>query len=152
MVGTYYINSAMVGSSSYYMPWSQIHELANAGNEIGGHTLHHTNLTTVSASTATTEVCQDRTNLRNQGFSPVASFAYPEAEANATAEQVVQSCGYSSARVVGDISCGGAVRTPRPSHPRTPTGCGPRRASPPAPPWPTCRALSPTPRPTVAAG
>jgi len=69
LVGTYYINSAMVGTSSYYMPWSQIHELATAGNEIGGHTLHHTNLTTVSTSTATTEVCQYRTNLLNQGFS-----------------------------------------------------------------------------------
>jgi peptidoglycan/xylan/chitin deacetylase (PgdA/CDA1 family) len=128
MVGTYYINSAMVGSSSYYMPWSQIHELANAGNEIGGHTLHHTNLTTVSTSTATTEVCQDRTNLRNQGFSPVASFAYPEAESNATAEQIVQSCGYSSARVVGDISCGGGcpyaetIPPPDPYRLRTPEG------------------------------
>jgi peptidoglycan/xylan/chitin deacetylase (PgdA/CDA1 family) len=107
MVGTYYINSAMVGTSSYYMPWSQIHDLANAGNEIGGHTLHHTNLTTVNTATATTEVCDDRTNLLNQGFSPVASFAYPEAEANATAEQIVQNCGYSSARVVGDVACGG---------------------------------------------
>jgi peptidoglycan/xylan/chitin deacetylase (PgdA/CDA1 family) len=128
LVGTYYINSAMVGSSSYYMPWSQIHELANAGNEIGGHTLHHTNLTTVSTSTATTEVCQDRTNLRDQGFSPVASFAYPEAESNATAEQIVQSCGYSSARVVGDISCGGGcpyaetIPPPDPYRLRTPEG------------------------------
>jgi peptidoglycan/xylan/chitin deacetylase (PgdA/CDA1 family) len=104
LTGTYYINSAMVGSSGYYMPWSQIHDLANAGNEIGGHTLHHTNLTTVSTATATTEVCQDRTNLLNQGFSPVASFAYPEAASNATSEQIVQNCGYSSARTVGNIN------------------------------------------------
>ena len=45
MVGTFYINSAMVGSSTYYMTWAQIHALAAAGNEIGGHTLHHANLT-----------------------------------------------------------------------------------------------------------
>jgi peptidoglycan/xylan/chitin deacetylase (PgdA/CDA1 family) len=128
MVGTYYINSAMVGSSSYYMPWSQIHDLANAGNEITGHTLHHTNLTTVSATTARTEVCQDRTNLLNQGFSPVASFAYPEAESNATAEQIVQDCGYSSGRGVGDISCGGGcpyaetIPPPNPYRLRTPDG------------------------------
>ena len=107
MVGTYYINSAMVGSSSYYMTWPQIQSLAAAGNEIGGHTLHHTNLTTVSATTARTEVCNDRTNLVNQGFSPVASFAYPEAESNSTAEQIVRDCGYTSARGVGDTSCGG---------------------------------------------
>jgi peptidoglycan/xylan/chitin deacetylase (PgdA/CDA1 family) len=128
MVGTYYINSAMVGSSSYYMPWSQIHELANAGNEIGGHTLHHTNLTTVSTTQATTEVCNDRTNLLNNGFSPVASFAYPEAAYSASAAQVVQSCGYSSARMVGDISCGGGcpyaetIPPPDPYYLRTPDG------------------------------
>jgi hypothetical protein len=86
------------------MPWSQIHELANAGNEIGGHTLHHTNLTTVSTTQATHEVCDDRTNLHNNGFSPVTSFAYPEAASNASSEQIVQSCGYSSARTVGNIN------------------------------------------------
>jgi peptidoglycan/xylan/chitin deacetylase (PgdA/CDA1 family) len=109
MVGTYYINSAMVGSSSYYMNWTQIHDIANAGNEIGGHTLHHTNLTTVSTSTATTEVCDDRTNLLGQGFAPVASFAYPEAAVNSTAETIVKNCGYTNGRGVGDAACGGCV-------------------------------------------
>ena len=60
MKGTYYINSALVGSSSYYMTWSQLHDLYNAGNEIGGHTLHHVNLKTLSTADATTEVCDDR--------------------------------------------------------------------------------------------
>jgi peptidoglycan/xylan/chitin deacetylase (PgdA/CDA1 family) len=109
MAGTYYINSAMVGTSSYYMTWTQIHDIANAGNEIGGHTLHHTNLTTVSTSTATTEVCDDRKNLLAQGFSPVASFAYPEAAVNSTAETIVKNCGYTSGRGVGDAACGGCV-------------------------------------------
>jgi peptidoglycan/xylan/chitin deacetylase (PgdA/CDA1 family) len=127
LTGTYYINSAMVGSSGYYMPWSQIHDLANAGNEIGGHTLHHTNLTTVNTATATTEVCNDRTNLINNGFSPVTSFAYPEAASNSTAEQIVQGCGYTSARMVGDISCGGCpyaetIPPPDPYFLRTPDG------------------------------
>jgi peptidoglycan/xylan/chitin deacetylase (PgdA/CDA1 family) len=103
MAGTYYINSAQVGTSGYYMTWPQIHALADAGNEIGGHTLHHVNLTNVSATTAQTEVCQDRQNLLNQGFSPVSSFAYPEAAVNATAKQVVQQCGYTSGRGVGNI-------------------------------------------------
>jgi peptidoglycan/xylan/chitin deacetylase (PgdA/CDA1 family) len=107
MTGTYYINSAMVGSSSYYMTWPQIHALADAGNEIGGHTLHHTNLTTVNLATAQQEVCDDRQNLLNEGFSPVASFAYPEAAVNATAKQVVQQCGYTSGRGVGNIYSGG---------------------------------------------
>jgi peptidoglycan/xylan/chitin deacetylase (PgdA/CDA1 family) len=106
MTGTYYINSALVGSSSYYMTWPQIHALADAGNEIGGHTLHHTNLTRVDLATAQREVCDDRQSLLNQGFSPVVSFAYPEAATNATAEQVVQQCGYTTGRGVGNINSG----------------------------------------------
>jgi peptidoglycan/xylan/chitin deacetylase (PgdA/CDA1 family) len=104
MTGTYYINSAMVGSSSYYMTWSQIHDLFNAGNEIGGHTLHHKDLTKLSTAEATTEVCDDRTNLINNGFAPVTSFAYPNAASNTSVEQIVQGCGYSSGRTVGNIN------------------------------------------------
>jgi peptidoglycan/xylan/chitin deacetylase (PgdA/CDA1 family) len=103
MTGTYYINSAMVGSSSYYMTWPQIHALADAGNEIGGHTLHHKDLTKLSTTEATTEVCDDRTNLIDNGFSPVTSFAYPYAANNTTAEQIVKGCGYGSGRDVGSI-------------------------------------------------
>lgn len=101
--GTFYVNSAMVGTSSYYMTWPQIHTIADAGNEIGGHTLHHINLTSVNTTTATHEVCDDRTAIIAQGFPTPASFAYPEADYNNTAKQIVQSCGYSSARTVGDI-------------------------------------------------
>jgi len=103
LVGTYYINSAMVGSSGYYMTWPQIHDIAAAGNEIGGHTLHHVNLNNVSESTARTEVCDDRSALIAQGFSPVKSFAYPEAAVNVTAEQIVKECGYDTGRSVGDL-------------------------------------------------
>jgi peptidoglycan/xylan/chitin deacetylase (PgdA/CDA1 family) len=106
MRGTYYINSALVGSSSYYMPWSQIHDLYNAGNEIGGHTLHHADLTRVSSTEAQREVCDDRTALIGQGFSAVTSFAYPYAAVDNTAEQIVQNCGYTSGRGVGGISSG----------------------------------------------
>ena len=111
MQGTYYINSGLVGSSPYYMSWPQIHDLASGGQEIGGHTLNHTDLTTLSLSAAQREACNDRANLLNQGFSPVTSFAYPYAAVNATAEQAVQSCGYTSGRGVGGIvsgnQCGG---------------------------------------------
>jgi len=127
MTGTYYINSAMVGSSSYYMTWPQIHDLGNAGNEIAGHTLHHTNLTTVGAAQARTEVCDDRTNLINNGFAPVVSFAYPEAESNLTAQQIVRDCGYTNARAVGDVACNGCpnaetIPPANPYHLRTPDG------------------------------
>jgi peptidoglycan/xylan/chitin deacetylase (PgdA/CDA1 family) len=106
MRGTYYINSGWVGTSDYYMTWPQIHDLGAAGNEIGGHTVKHTDLTSVSLTTAQHEVCDDRANLIAQGFAPPVSFAYPYAAYNTTAEQVVQGCGYLSARGVGGVVSG----------------------------------------------
>src|SRR5262245_32369778 len=102
MTGTFYINSAMVGSSLYYLRWPQIHNLAAAGNEIGGHTLRHANLSKVSRSAGLADVCRDRQNLIDRGFSPVESFAYPDAGVDATAKQVVQNCGYTTGRSAGD--------------------------------------------------
>jgi peptidoglycan/xylan/chitin deacetylase (PgdA/CDA1 family) len=127
MAGAYYINSAMVGSGAYYMSWPQIAELAAAGNEVGGHTLHHVNLTTVDGPRATTEICDDRQNLINRGFAPVRSFAYPEAAFTPAAEQVVRGCGYTSARAAGNVSCGGCppaetIPPPDPYDLRTPEG------------------------------
>ncbi len=97
MNGTFFINSSRIGTSSYYMTWSQIHDLYNAGNEIGGHTADHDNLTTVDPAEAQRQVCDDRANLLNQGFQPT-DFAYPFGAYNASTEQMVASCGYDAAR------------------------------------------------------
>jgi peptidoglycan/xylan/chitin deacetylase (PgdA/CDA1 family) len=109
MHGTLYVPSGKVGSDSYYMTWPQVHDFAAAGNEIGGHTVHHVDLTTVSTTQARAEVCDDRQNIINQGFPAPVSFAYPLARTNAGVEQVVRDCGYSSARGVGNVGCGGCV-------------------------------------------
>jgi peptidoglycan/xylan/chitin deacetylase (PgdA/CDA1 family) len=112
MHGTFFINSAEVGTSGFYMNWSQIHDLADGGNEIGGHTLHHPDLTTLSTADATTEICDDRTALVNQGFT-VTDFAYPYGHTNSQIESIVQSCGYNSARgVTGIASPGGCTNCP----------------------------------------
>src|SRR4051794_14814064 len=103
MAGTFYIIPGLVGTSPYYLPWAGVHALADAGNEIGGHTVHHVNLTTVDATTARAEVCDSRTALLAQGFSPVTAFAYPEAGVNRTAEKIVAQCGYTSGRGVGNL-------------------------------------------------
>ena len=101
MHGTFYINSARVGTSSYYMTWSQIHDLYNAGNEIAGHTALHAHLTQTNPVEAKREICDDRVNLLNQGFQPT-DFAYPYGEYNANVEQMVAACGYNSARTTSD--------------------------------------------------
>jgi peptidoglycan/xylan/chitin deacetylase (PgdA/CDA1 family) len=94
---TFFINSGNVGTSPSYMTWDQLTGLAADGNEIGGHTVNHVNLTTVSTDAATYQVCQDRQNLISHGFT-VTDFAYPYGASNSTVESIVQNCGYSSAR------------------------------------------------------
>jgi peptidoglycan/xylan/chitin deacetylase (PgdA/CDA1 family)/archaellum component FlaF (FlaF/FlaG flagellin family) len=97
MHATFYINSARVGSSSYYMDWSQIHDLYADGNEIGGHTADHVNLPQIDPAEAQRQICHDRVNLLNQGFQPT-DFAYPYGSYNSSVEQMAQGCGYNSAR------------------------------------------------------
>jgi peptidoglycan/xylan/chitin deacetylase (PgdA/CDA1 family) len=125
MDATFYVNSGTIGQSGD-LTWTQLQELRDDGNEIGGHTLNHARLTEVSPEEARRQVCDDRAALVSHGFSPT-SFAYPESLYNATVQQIVRDCGYSSGRTVGYLAdrCSGcpyaesippldayAVRTP----------------------------------------
>lgn len=104
MRGTFYVNSAKVGTSSFYMTWAQIGALAAAGNEIAGHTLTHVKLTdtALSETERRRQVCEDRQNLIARGYDPV-TFAYPYGAFDAAVESIVRDCGYSAARRVGGI-------------------------------------------------
>jgi peptidoglycan/xylan/chitin deacetylase (PgdA/CDA1 family) len=90
------------------MTWEQLHALAADGNEIGGHTLHHVDLTDakLTADQKRHEVCDDRQRLIQQGFNAV-SFAYPYGAYDKAAEALVKSCGYLSARSTGGVAEGG---------------------------------------------
>lgn len=101
--GTFYVNSAQIGSSGYYMTLAQIRALQSQGHEIGGHTLDHPHLGSLTAAQQQHEICDDRTALRNLGF-PAVSFAYPYGEAPTTSQQYALQCGYASARGVGGLS------------------------------------------------
>jgi peptidoglycan/xylan/chitin deacetylase (PgdA/CDA1 family) len=105
--GTFFINTGLTGAIDSAMTWAQLSDVNNAGNEIAGHTLHEYNLkTSTDTQTKTTEVCQDRQNLIQHGFYPV-SFAYPFGAYDATAESIVQGCGYTSGRAAGGIDVAG---------------------------------------------
>lgn len=104
MHGTFYINSALVASDAYHMNWSQVDATAAAGNEIAGHTLDHPDLTTLSPAQQTQQICDDRQALIARGHDPV-SFAYPHAKWDTTSRAAAQSCGYTSARGVGNVGC-----------------------------------------------
>ncbi|MER6814218.1 polysaccharide deacetylase family protein [Spirillospora sp. NPDC000708] len=119
MKGTYYINSARVGTSGY-MTQAEIASLESAGNEIGGHTITHADLPTLSTAEQQRQVCDDRVALLNMGFT-VKNFAYPYGNASSTSEQVVHDCGYNSARTVGGVVSPGDC-----------SGCGYAETIPPA--------------------
>ena len=94
---TFYINSNNIGLSPSFLSWNQVADLAADGNEIAGHTLDHVDLTSVTSTEATRQVCNDRQALISHGFAAT-DFAYPYGASNTSVESIVRGCGYSSAR------------------------------------------------------
>ena len=126
MKATFFVNSNLTGRDAYYMTWDQVRDLADDGNEIGGHTLDDVNLTLVDHSEARRQVCEDRQNLLRRNFA-VTHFAYPYAGADPALEAIVKECGYAAARGVGDVACprcptAESIPPADPYHLRTPDG------------------------------
>ncbi len=101
---TYFVNTNKVGTAGA-MTWAQLQQVASEGNEVGGHTLDHINLTTVSTTEAQRQVCDDRNNLVGHGYDPK-NFAYPNGAWNAAVKTIVSGCGYLSARTTGGLDYG----------------------------------------------
>jgi peptidoglycan/xylan/chitin deacetylase (PgdA/CDA1 family) len=104
MRGTFYINSGTVGSKGFFMSWPQVDGLASTGHEIGGHTIDHQRLTTLTAAAQRQEVCDDATTLRSRGYA-ITDFAYPYGAGSVEPGvlSALSDCGYLSARKVGEI-------------------------------------------------
>ncbi|MDD7941999.1 polysaccharide deacetylase family protein [Actinomycetospora lutea] len=116
---TFYVNSGLVDrADGSTMTWDQIRGLAADGNDIGGHTLTHASLPELSSTERQHQVCDDRARLVALGLRPE-SFAYPTGATDPRIEETVRSCGYTSARTVGDIAYAGEVHA-EPLPPRDP--------------------------------
>jgi peptidoglycan/xylan/chitin deacetylase (PgdA/CDA1 family) len=122
MRGTFFINSSFIGLPGY-MTRANLDTLKARGHEIGGHTVSHQSLPSLSADEQNRQVCMDRNTLLSWGFA-VTSFAYPFVEFDASTEALAQTCGYNSARSVGDIRS-----------PFSCTGCPTAETVPPADPY-----------------
>jgi peptidoglycan/xylan/chitin deacetylase (PgdA/CDA1 family)/N-acetyl-beta-hexosaminidase len=103
MKGTFYVNSSNIGQAGY-LTWPQLTAFNVAGNEIAGHTLTHPDLTTLTASQAQHEICDDRTAIQGHGF-VVPDFAYPFGAYDGNTgggtmdvSSIVRNCGYASGR------------------------------------------------------
>jgi peptidoglycan/xylan/chitin deacetylase (PgdA/CDA1 family) len=102
MTATFFVNTGFIGNAEH-LSWADLHTLFDAGNEIAGHTLHHTDLKPLTTAEARQEVYTDRNNLVGEGF-PATSFAYPFGSFDSGTELVVRDCGYNSGRGVSGIS------------------------------------------------
>jgi peptidoglycan/xylan/chitin deacetylase (PgdA/CDA1 family) len=100
---TFFVNSPRFDRGNHYMTLAQVLDLQSRGHEIGGHTLDHPHLPTLSPNAQRIEICDDRASLLAQGLD-VRHFAYPFGEASADTEAAAQFCNYNSARGVGDLT------------------------------------------------
>ncbi len=112
LVGTWYITTGWIGAQGY-LTRAQLSQIQADGNEIGGHTVTHPDLTQVPTTESKAQICNGRAALQSWGFQP-RSFAYPFSTANATVEQQAAQCGYTTSRGLGDVrspaSCGTCQR------------------------------------------
>lgn len=100
--GTFYVVSGWINADGY-LSLDQLRSMAAMGNEIGGHTVSHPDLTTVPAAEARRQICNDRATISSWGFA-VTDFAYPYASTDDSVEKIAADCGYNSARMLGDIA------------------------------------------------
>jgi peptidoglycan/xylan/chitin deacetylase (PgdA/CDA1 family) len=100
---TFYVNSNKIGRTSPFLTWDELSDLAADGNEVGGHTPDHVDLTKLRTTEATRQVYEGRQALLSRGF-PATSFAYPYGARTAKVESIVQQCGYQSARRAWGLS------------------------------------------------
>jgi peptidoglycan/xylan/chitin deacetylase (PgdA/CDA1 family) len=107
---TYFIPTGLVcvqsatqcASSSPYLTLADLHALAAAGNEIGGLSVMHQQLTNMPAAEVKREICDDRVNLFRWGFHST-DFAYPFAVENKQIEELTRQCGYSAGLGAGEL-------------------------------------------------
>ncbi|MBG0828304.1 polysaccharide deacetylase family protein [Planomonospora sp. ID67723] len=101
MRGTFYVNSATLGGERK-LTRRQLRAIAEAGHEIGGHTLDHTRLTELTPERRREQICDDRKALLAMGHR-VTTLAYPFGAVDADAMRTARQCGYSAARTVGGL-------------------------------------------------
>lgn len=99
---TFYVNTGTIGDAAH-LSWTQLAELAAAGNEITGHGVDHLNLKKMKIDALRHQVCDDRAALVARGY-PALSFAYPFGAFDDQVKNVLAECGYTSGRGVSGVN------------------------------------------------
>ncbi len=118
MHATYFVPSGLVcmqsraqcRATSPYLTIGDVRALAAGGDEIGGLTVLHQQLTGLPAAETAREICDDRSNLWRWGFRPT-DFAYPYATVSSQMQALTRQCGYNSALGTGQLKGAGLCQT-----------------------------------------
>ena len=109
MRGTMMVNAGRLGfPGDLYLSDEQVAEMQAVGHEIGSHGLTHQHLVTTQTlpDRIAREVCDSRVDLLSRGFR-IRTIAYPFGEVDGVAQSWAANCGYTTGRLVGNLS--GAV-------------------------------------------
>ncbi|MGD9130441.1 MAG: polysaccharide deacetylase family protein [Candidatus Bathyarchaeota archaeon] len=100
MVGTFYIISSKL--SYPHMNVEQLTELIDAGNEIGSHTVSHSDFTTLTEEEIRSECLNSKATLEYELDTAVTNFAYPLGASNSYVDSIVDDY-YRSGRYGGGL-------------------------------------------------
>lgn len=90
---TFFIVTSEVGN--YSIDWPQLRELADAGNTIGSHTVHHRDLSTLSPGQQKSEIFDSKATLEKQLDIPITTFCIPYGKYNKTTLTLLREAGYT---------------------------------------------------------
>lgn len=93
---------AGLGAGKRLLGWPQLKEIAQAGIELGAHTMDHLDLTTLVAEEAARQMANCRKEMEDRLGQPVTAFAYPYGRCNAAVKALAQeqfrlACGVRTA-------------------------------------------------------
>ncbi len=106
--GTFFIATGSVGAPGH-LGVAGLRTLFDLGMELGAHTVHHVDLTVVSASARAAEIATSVAMLRTWTGADVIDFAYPSGRYNAGVERSVAAAGLRHAFTTNPGGMNGAA-------------------------------------------
>jgi peptidoglycan/xylan/chitin deacetylase (PgdA/CDA1 family) len=79
------------------LSWGEIRRMRTAGVSFGSHTQTHQILTTISETSAATELSQSKSTIEAEFGEPCTTFAYPNGDCSSETRQWVADAGYKRA-------------------------------------------------------
>lgn len=93
---TLFIITEMVGTDRY-MNWDQIKTLKSNNWDLGGHTLNHPNLVSISTDEAKNQIQLCKNDIEKNTGAKVTFFSYPAGKFDENVASLVKDAGYSGA-------------------------------------------------------